>query len=226
MKTLLGLATLIAATVFTTCSDNPVNPNDSRLVVSGVVTVWVCPGWSPIYNYTEYTGKPATVTLTGSDGIAHIVRTDAHSRFSLSLDSGLYSITVSTFHMEPRSYGLINVERDTSAITYRTSYSYSPPDSMQATFFYPTFDTANAEQLERETLAYLSDLMHGVIDIRHATRRLHESNGLWVYYDHIVVRVDVPAWRARLIADEIIQNNSSHVPAGFSLLPHYIICMG
>ncbi len=208
------------------CSDNPVNPSKPSLItVSGTVTVWDCPGWSPIYNYTEYTGKPATVTLTGSDGIAHVATTDPHSRFSFSLDSGLYSITLSTFHMQPETYGYLYVERDTGNMELRSVLAYSPSDAMTAYFYHSTGDTVNVEQFERETLAYLSDQMHGVIDVRQAVRQVSPSNNGWVYYADIRVRADVPAWRARLIAEEIMQYNSSHFPAGFSIFANYYPCL-
>jgi hypothetical protein len=228
MRITSALIMALMAISLLSCSDKPTAPADHTVTFSATVMVTRCPGWSPTLRYSTSTGHAAHVTLTGGNGVSYISSTNANSEVEFHVDTGLYTVTVQTFHMPPTTASPIHLTGDSSGLQFQTLLNYSPADSMMALFFYPNRDTTDARTNELETLRRLNSALDGMLDVSHIRRSVPDSeswNG-WIWYDGIATGEVNPPWFIKQTVDQVISNSPGSYPYGFTLEPYAIICFG
>jgi hypothetical protein len=228
MKTPLATIIALSLILFLSCSDSTTGPTRHTVKFSATVTACRCPGWSPILNYVVSTGHSAAVTLTGADGVSYISGTNSMSEVTFDVDTGLYIVTVQTYHMPPRQASPIHLTHDSSGLELLTYMDVDPADSMIAEFFYPNSDTTDAQVREHDVLARLNKAMDGMLDLSHAQRSVPDTeswNG-WIQYGGIGIPESTPWWFVKQVAEQVIANDRDEVyPWLFSLEPYAIICL-
>jgi hypothetical protein len=226
-----ALAALIILTIgiFSCSDDSPTGTAASTTVTfCATVMAYKCAGPPETHYYSQYSGRPATVTLTRSDSTKFIGQTDTSSVVRMAVDTGDYAITVETFHASPKLIANLHISGDTSGVILLTRIMYDPPDLINATFKYVDTGAVLDTAKERQTLQYLSAQLGNMLDISGSRRRVTggpTAGPATVTYSGIAITANLPSWKVLLAAHDSIAAHPEQIDSGFTTFGYPVPCI-
>jgi hypothetical protein len=198
VKLPLLLVIALNTLLWLSCSDKSANPQATKAEVSGLVTAYYCYGDATTLNYALTTGKQGYVALARADGLQYLAVTDRMSEISLTVDTGLYDVVVTTFHMAPDTIFKLHIVHDTSGIEFWSRLDYTPPDSLVMRIEYFPGDSVFTDSEEQHAIGYMVQNLPDSLSFAPAWRSVsyEEPGHSIVSYVGIALLGNQPSWRA------------------------------
>ncbi len=210
-----GLIVMILAAIAISCSSNPgvySGSDPGKAIVGGSVNAHYGFGFD---GYTEMTGRVATISFYGDQGNQYTLVNDDNSNYALELDTGLYTVTVDSWHTWPQTWFEVPIRRDTS-INLELFLDYQDPDSIRCTFAYNVDSDTLGQEQEMHYVTRLAIYTGQIIQPEGARRQYFGTPGYpaWTIYT-VPVRTGMRVW-------SVVDRSNQAMRLGGSAFPDYM----
>lgn len=233
---MIMLATLV---IVSGCSNSkttePIPDSDTAVLSGKVMASWCVPWIDPpdplwAFPYTEETGLQATLQFFKHGGSQQSTATDMSSRYSIELDTGLYTIVVENWHGWPIRFTNFHLGRDT-VFDPMLFLQYQWPDTVMCRFLYENAEDSLTEEQEREQLDNLNVFngsygAYNAMAIESAVRIVNENaDPFFKLVDyHVNPRTGWYVWQIIDASTTTLAINESRFWSRLSVEASYIIC--